>query len=85
LKEVIVSMREYRSRETAAVLRHMLARVEAGECLQGMALCAKWDNEPEDILFTGLYRTSAAEAAKASMRMSSRLMQLQDELDTARA
>lgn len=74
-------MSAYRSRENVAILRHMLARAEAGECLEGLALCAKWEKKPEDILFSGLYRMSPAQAVNASMRISWRLTQLQDDLD----
>lgn len=71
-----------RSRETVAVLEHLLQRARSGEIV-GLALCARPERGPEEIVFAGLYRSSPEKAVNASMRMSWRLTQLQDELDAA--
>jgi hypothetical protein len=78
----VTSMTQYRSREAVTVLRHLLARAERGEIV-GLALCAKPELGPEEIVFAGIYRTNPSSAVNASMRMSWRLTQLQDEIDAA--
>ena len=62
------------------MLRHLLEQAERGQ-IEGLAICAKPSRGPEEIVFTGLYRTNPGKAVNASMRMSWRLTQLQDEMD----
>lgn len=76
----VTRITEYRSKEAVTVLKHLLAQAEQG-LIDGLAICAKPTRGPEEILFTGEYRTNPGKGVNASMRMSWRLTQLQDELD----
>jgi hypothetical protein len=78
----VTSLIEYRSREAVVMLEHLLGRAKNGEII-GLAVCAKPTHGPEEIAFAGLYRSNPAKACNASMRMSWRLTQLQDEIDAA--
>lgn len=76
----VTRITEFRSRETVAVLEHLLERAKRGELI-GIAMCALPTHGPEEITFTDLYRRNPAAASNACMRVSWRLTQMQDELD----
>ena len=73
----VTEMARFRSKETRAVLQHLLDREERGE-LQGVALCVRLLNGAEEIVFTDLYRRDIDKAVAAATRIWRRLTQLQD-------
>ena len=77
----VVEMREFRGRDTLKALSHLMAMAIRGE-LEGLAVCARDAGGKEHIAFTGAYK-DPAKALNASVRMSVRLTQLQDEHDAA--
>lgn len=68
-------------KESIAVLQHLLAEAHSGKLL-GLAICAYVSGQ-EEITFTGMYRKHPARGVNASLRMSVRLAQLQDDLEAA--
>lgn len=71
------------SEETVAVLQHLLDRAKRGEII-GLALCARTIRHREEISFTGMYRQHPDRAVNASMRMSWRMTQMQDDNEGTR-
>jgi hypothetical protein len=80
----VVPIRSFVCRETVAVLQHLMARAQAGD-LRGLALTARTPDGHEEIVFTGIYSSNPAKAVNATMRMSWRLTQLQDDKDAGRS
>ena len=78
----VVSIHQSSCHETVAVLQHLLDLAKSGQ-LRGLAVCAKFASQKEEISFTGDYRQYPSQAVNASMRMSWRLTRLQDELELA--
>lgn len=80
----VTRMADYRVRntaadETVAVLTHLLDCAQRGE-MQDAAIYASV-NGREQIVFTGGYRNDPGAAARAIVRMSGRLAQLEDDLE----
>jgi hypothetical protein len=72
----VVSLAEYRNRDTLAVLRSLIDRAARGE-LFGLVVCALRPGH-EDIYFTGMYGADPARAVNAAARISTRLTLQQD-------
>jgi len=79
----LVSMSDYRSRDTVDVLKYLLSRAKKGE-LKGVAVMARLATEGEEILFTDWYRRRMERCAYAATRMYWRAMQNQDEIEDSR-
>jgi hypothetical protein len=83
---VVVDMREYRSRETVAVLTYLLDRARKGE-LDGVSLSARFPDGREEIAFTGSYRTrperSLASAVRVVLRLAGLLEDDQEDRGTS--
>lgn len=65
----VVSLERYRRDDIGSLLRHLLARYEAGE-LRGLALCAKDITGREDVAFVGQYGEDYPSAVVAGLRIS---------------
>lgn len=66
------------NRDTVVALECMLEKARRGR-LNGLAACFELDNGTEEALFTGRYKADPAKAVNASLRLSMRLAQLQNE------
>jgi hypothetical protein len=77
----IVSFMEFRYRETIAVLRSVLRRALRGE-VEGLALCILTD-EGDQFAFTGKFKQDSASALKAANRISWKMNQALDDLESA--
>ena len=76
----VVRLGRYRTQDVGTVLKHLLAKWEAGE-IKGMAVCYKDAHNGEHISFTGNYHDDPAHALSAAMKMSRRINEIQDEID----
>lgn len=77
----VVSLTEWRHRETIAVLRSTLRRALRGE-VGGLAMCAII-NEREEHAFTGQFKHDSPLALKAANRISWKMNQAIDDLEAA--
>lgn len=75
----IIELVKYESRETAAVLRALLAKATKGE-LRGLALCYRTDEGAEENVFTGVYKARPESAVAAIHRMSWQMTQEYDSI-----
>lgn len=66
------------NKETVSVLRCMLEKAVAGQ-LDSLAACFHLSNGTEEAIFTGRYNASPAYALAASMKISWKLNQMQNE------
>jgi hypothetical protein len=71
----VVDMREFRSRETVAVLAHLLDRARKGE-VDGVSVCTRFGGGREEIAFTGCYRRTPALSIASIIRVFQRLARL---------
>lgn len=74
---VVVSIGDFRKKETVAVLRELLVRASRGEVV-AFAFEIEFRNGLHKSGFTGKFRADAAEAARAALRMSQHLNAAQD-------
>lgn len=72
----VVSMIEYRYRETIAILRYLLRMAMRGE-LEGMALCFRRAGKIE-YAFTGRFKDDHNEGLKAASRIEWKMNQALD-------
>ena len=73
----VVKLADRRRSPNAALLEWLTEKDAEGE-LEGMALCFRLKDRPEDARFTGNYRTEPGTAVNTAMRLSWKLTQLQD-------
>lgn len=72
----VVSLLEFRFRETIAILRYVLKLSLQGE-VSGLALCFRRDGRDE-YAFTGDFKTDSSEAVKATTRIAWKMNQAMD-------
>ncbi len=76
----VVPLRAQDVDDTVSTLEYLLAQARNGQLL-GVAICAKFSNRREEISFTGDYMAEPALAVNASLRMSVRMAQLQEDIE----
>lgn len=74
----VIQLARYRSRETAQVLQCLADMAKRGE-LVGVALCYRTREQEEHLAYTGAYKANPAKAVNAAMRMSWRVLRMQDD------
>lgn len=79
---VVVSIGDFRRKETVAVLRELLVKAARGE-VAGFAFEVEFRDGSHKSGFTGKYRSDAMDAAKAALRMSQHLNAIQDMQEAA--
>ena len=80
----LVSLGGYRSRDAVEVLKYLLSKAKRGE-VEGIAVCGQFAGGEEEFLFTDTFRRHPQRAAYAATRMYWQAMQMQDEIEGARA
>jgi hypothetical protein len=76
---VVLRLVEHDGTDTQEVLAALAAKAAAGDLPRGMVVYFPSPDGEENFVFTGMFRTSHAQAVKAAARLQWRLMQAEDD------